>query len=191
MSLRVFWDSIYELCQESVHREGVDPNSMEGVRDLNHIGVEATANLAGHPTTELTQAARDLTNAAAMTDLFLRLLEVETGTNSIESQALSLARERNMKERKGNLNLNRDTARDPEVVVDLLEVRLKYVCQASRGSCEESLPLSAGCGGEGSRRLADLQTDCEGSEKGGADFVGHFSEKEFGESSSLDSEAQN
>ena len=24
----------------SVHREGVDPNSMEGVRDLNHIGVE-------------------------------------------------------------------------------------------------------------------------------------------------------
>ena len=39
MSLRVFWDSIYELCQESVHREGVDPNSMEGVRDLNHIGV--------------------------------------------------------------------------------------------------------------------------------------------------------
>ena len=40
MSLCVFWDSIYELCQESVHREGVDPNSMEGVRDLNHIGVE-------------------------------------------------------------------------------------------------------------------------------------------------------
>ena len=40
MSLRVFWDSIYELCQESVHREGVDPNSMEGVRDLDHISVE-------------------------------------------------------------------------------------------------------------------------------------------------------
>ena len=40
MSLRVFWDSIYELCQESVHREGVDPNSMEGVGDLDHISVE-------------------------------------------------------------------------------------------------------------------------------------------------------
>ena len=39
VSLHVFWDSIYELCQESVHREGVDPNSMEGVGDLNHIGV--------------------------------------------------------------------------------------------------------------------------------------------------------
>ena len=44
MSLRVFWDSIYELCQESVHREGVDPNSMEGVRDLNHIGVVKQSN---------------------------------------------------------------------------------------------------------------------------------------------------
>ena len=39
VSLRVFWDSIYKLCQESVHREGFDPNSMEGVRDLNHISV--------------------------------------------------------------------------------------------------------------------------------------------------------
>ena len=48
MSLRVFWDSIYELCQESVHREGVDPNSMEGVRDLNHIGVENIFNIACH-----------------------------------------------------------------------------------------------------------------------------------------------
>ena len=40
MSLRLLWDSIYELCQVSVHREGVDPNSMEGVRDLDHISVE-------------------------------------------------------------------------------------------------------------------------------------------------------
>ena len=40
VSLHVFWDSIYELCQESVHREGVDPNSMEGVRDLDHISVD-------------------------------------------------------------------------------------------------------------------------------------------------------
>ena len=39
MSLRLLWDSIYELCQVSVHREGVDPNSMEGVRDLDHISV--------------------------------------------------------------------------------------------------------------------------------------------------------
>ena len=39
MSLRVLWNSIYELCQVSVHREGVDPNSMEGVRDLDHISV--------------------------------------------------------------------------------------------------------------------------------------------------------
>ena len=58
---------------------------MEGVGDLDHNDdVGATANPAGHPTTQLTQAARDLTNAAAMTDLFLRLLEVKTGTNSIE-----------------------------------------------------------------------------------------------------------
>ena len=40
MSLRLLWDSIYELCQVSVHREGVDPNSMEGVRDLDHISVK-------------------------------------------------------------------------------------------------------------------------------------------------------
>ena len=103
---------------------------MDGVRDLDHIDLGNTANLAGHPTTQLTQTARDLTNAAAMTDLFFRLLEVKTGTNSIESQALSLAKERNMKERKGTLNRSRDTARDPEVVVDLLEVRLKYVKRA-------------------------------------------------------------
>ena len=49
MSLRVFWDSIYELCQESVHREGVDPNSMEGVRDLNHIGVEHSPEMNQFP----------------------------------------------------------------------------------------------------------------------------------------------
>ena len=42
-TLRVFWDSIYELCQVSVHREGVDPNSsMEGVCDLDHISVVST-----------------------------------------------------------------------------------------------------------------------------------------------------
>ena len=39
--LHVFWDSIYGLCQVSVHREGVDPSSMEGVLDLSdHISVE-------------------------------------------------------------------------------------------------------------------------------------------------------
>ena len=38
MSLRVLWDSIYGLCQVSVHREGVNPSSMEGVLDLSdHI----------------------------------------------------------------------------------------------------------------------------------------------------------
>ena len=47
---------------------------------------------------------------------------METWTNSIE--------ERNVKEGKGNLNVSRDTARDPEVVVDLMEVRLKYVKRA-------------------------------------------------------------
>ena len=34
MSLRLFWDSIRELCQVSVHREGVNPSSMDGVPDL-------------------------------------------------------------------------------------------------------------------------------------------------------------
>ena len=38
--LRVSWDSIYGLCQVSVHREGVNPSSMEGVLDLSdHISV--------------------------------------------------------------------------------------------------------------------------------------------------------
>ena len=40
VSLRVLWDSIYGLCQVSVHREGVNPSSMEGVLDLSdHISV--------------------------------------------------------------------------------------------------------------------------------------------------------
>ena len=40
MSLRAFWDSIYGLCQVSVHREGVNPSSMEGVLELkDHISV--------------------------------------------------------------------------------------------------------------------------------------------------------
>ena len=34
MSLRLFWGSIKELCQVSVHREGVNPSSMDGVPDL-------------------------------------------------------------------------------------------------------------------------------------------------------------
>ena len=56
---------------------------MDGANDLrDHISFGDTANLAGHLTTRLTQAARDLTNASAVTDLFLRLLEAETGTNS-------------------------------------------------------------------------------------------------------------
>ena len=85
---------------------------MDGVPDLrDQISFGDTANLAGHHTTRLTRAARELTNAAAVTDLFTRLLEAETGTNSIESQALSLAKERNVKERKGNLNLSRDGGR--------------------------------------------------------------------------------
>ena len=48
MSLRVLRDSIYELCQVSVHREGVDPNSMEGVRDLDHISVDYESALMKH-----------------------------------------------------------------------------------------------------------------------------------------------
>ena len=40
MSLRLLWDSIKGLCQVSVHREGVNPSSMEGVHDLrDHISV--------------------------------------------------------------------------------------------------------------------------------------------------------
>ena len=36
----MFWDSIYGLCQVSVHREGVNPSSREGVLDLSdHISV--------------------------------------------------------------------------------------------------------------------------------------------------------
>ena len=31
----MFWESIYGLCQVSVHREGVNPSSMEGVLDLS------------------------------------------------------------------------------------------------------------------------------------------------------------
>ena len=129
---------------------------MEGVDDL--ISVEDTANLAGNLTTQLTQAARDLTKAAAVTDLFLRLVEAETGTNSIESQALSLARERNTKEGKGDLNVSRDTARDPEVVVDLLEVRLKYVKRAetaARRVYHAQLGVVRRAAGRSSARLSE------------------------------------
>ena len=40
---------------------------MDGEMDPSDHDDGATANLAGHPTTQLTQAARDLTNAAAVT----------------------------------------------------------------------------------------------------------------------------
>ena len=44
--LRVSWDSIYGLCQVSVHREGVNPSSMEGVLDLSdHISVKYKTNV--------------------------------------------------------------------------------------------------------------------------------------------------
>ena len=48
--------TIRRAVSNSVHREGVNPNSMEGVHDLiDHIDLEDTANLAGYHTTQLTQ----------------------------------------------------------------------------------------------------------------------------------------
>ena len=37
MSLRLFWEYHRGLCQVSVHREGVNPSSMEGVKDLRDL----------------------------------------------------------------------------------------------------------------------------------------------------------
>ena len=34
LSLRLFWDIIRGSCKEFVHREGDNPNSMDGVNDL-------------------------------------------------------------------------------------------------------------------------------------------------------------
>ena len=42
----LFWDSIYGLCQVSVHREGDNPSSMEGVLDLSdHISVTLSLHM--------------------------------------------------------------------------------------------------------------------------------------------------
>ena len=113
----------------SVHREGTEPNSVDGPdhHHRDHIAHEDTADPAGDHTTQLSRVAKELTEAAAITDLFTRLLEAETGTNSVESHALGLAKERNVKEGKGELNVHKATARDPELVVDMLAVKLKYV----------------------------------------------------------------
>ena len=45
MSLRVFRDSIYGLCQVSVHREGDNPSGMEGEMDLDELHDDRVAVL--------------------------------------------------------------------------------------------------------------------------------------------------
>ena len=40
----MFWDSIYGLCQVSVHREGVNPSGMEGEMDLDELHDDRVVN---------------------------------------------------------------------------------------------------------------------------------------------------
>ena len=122
----------------AMRSEGDNPKSMEGVLGdrADHLAADhpfhhdVTAHPAVHPTTQLTQAARNLTKAAAITDLFTQLRDAGAGTNSVESQALGLAKERNVKEGNGDLNSSKAAARDPEMVRDMLDVKLKYVKRA-------------------------------------------------------------
>ena len=66
----------------SVHRVAVDANSMDGLEVSNNDKV--TANPAGEPTVQLSRLAENLTRAAAVTDLHLKLLEAGAGTNSVK-----------------------------------------------------------------------------------------------------------
>ena len=103
---------------------------MDGLEVSNNDKV--TANPAGEPTVQLTRSAENLTRAAAVTDLHLKLLEAGAGTNSVESHAMGLAKERNVKERRSFDNISRASARDEEMVSDILGVKLKYVIRAER-----------------------------------------------------------
>ena len=118
----------------SVHRVAVNANSMDGLEVSDNDKV--TANLAGEPTVQLSRLAENLTRAAAVTDLHLKLLEAGAGTNSVESHAMGLAKERNVKERRSFDNISRASARDEEMVSDILGVKLKYVTRAERAARE-------------------------------------------------------
>ena len=103
----------------------------------NQINDKVAANLAGEPTVQLSRLAENLTQAAAVTDLHLKLLEAGAGTNSVESHAMGLAKERNVKERRSFTNISRaSTRRDKEMVSDILGVKLKYVTRADRAARE-------------------------------------------------------
>ena len=86
---------------------------MENVKEGGgEVGADdSTANHAGQQTTQLERKASALTEAAAVVDLFLKLLEAKVGTNAVEvhAESESMAKERNVKEGRGFLNDSRSS----------------------------------------------------------------------------------
>ena len=102
---------------------------MVDIKTVEKIG--QTANQAGDEHKELFDKASKLTEAAAVRNLYENLVLKETGTIGVEKQAYKLVCDRNSKEGK-NIDPNETvfTGRDPKVVVDMLNLKVKYAKKA-------------------------------------------------------------
>ena len=92
---------------------------------------EYTVDSTGVILEELKEKAQKMTEAASLTKFYLNLAKIGVGTHSVESKAYKLVLDRNCKEgKKAELNDNIYSGRDPEMVDDLLKIKIKYARRA-------------------------------------------------------------
>ena len=88
---------------------------------------DKTVDTTGVRLEELKDKAYKMTEAAIIHKFYLNLAQKEVGTHGVETKAFKLFKERRSKEGM-TVDPNEDitTGRDPEMVVDLLKVKMKY-----------------------------------------------------------------
>ena len=96
----------------------------------NDVAVEVddkTADPAGVIPKELKEKARKMTEAAMIRKFYTNLARRKTGTHGVESKAYKFVLDRKSKEGvKVDTNEDIIGGRDPEMVVDMLNIKIKY-----------------------------------------------------------------
>ena len=99
---------------------------------------DITVDTTGVIPKELKDKAYKMTEAASIRRFYVNLAKKETGTKNLENRAYKLVRDRNSKEGvKFDPNENVFTGRDPEMVVDLINIKIKYAKRAEESSKKE------------------------------------------------------
>ena len=99
---------------------------------------ELTVDATGVMIEELKEKARKMTEAAMILKFYSNLVKEKTGTNDIENKAYKFVKDRNSKEGV-RFDPEEDIfeGRDPEMVVDLLMVKIKYARRAEEYTKKE------------------------------------------------------